>query len=168
VELRFSEHAAERMRERAIDAAEVAEILSHPEDRHPSADEPTQTVVIGRTPAGRQLFLVVIGSDPVLVVTVAERHQPPRRYPGAVLVTYDPEGNATYVKLSDATVATTEQFGDSLAVDLDNTGEPVGVELLIAPATATSATLAPLVRSYPSLSVIEDLLHRLTLAANAR
>jgi uncharacterized protein YuzE len=85
-----------------------------------------------------------------------------------VLVTYDPEADATYVKLADATVATTEQFGDSLAVDLDNTGEPVGVELLMAPATATSTTLAPLVRAYPSLSVIEDLLHRLTLAANPR
>jgi hypothetical protein len=48
VELRFSEHAAERMRERAIDAAEVAEVLSDPEDRHPSADEPNRTVVIGR------------------------------------------------------------------------------------------------------------------------
>jgi uncharacterized protein YuzE len=85
-----------------------------------------------------------------------------------VLVTYDPEANATYVKLSDATVATTEQFGDSLTVDLDTTGEPVGVELLMAPATATSATLAPLVLAYPSLSLIEGLLRRLTLAANAR
>ena len=79
VELRFSEHAAERMRERAIDAAEVVEVVSDPEDRHLSADEPTRTVVIGRTPAGRQLFLVVIGRDPVLVVTAAERRQPPRR-----------------------------------------------------------------------------------------
>jgi uncharacterized protein YuzE len=83
-----------------------------------------------------------------------------------VLVTYDSEVDATYVQLSDATVATTEQFGESLAVDLDATGEPVGVELLMAPATATTTTLAPLVRAYPDLSVIENLLHRLTLAAN--
>ncbi|HEY5245151.1 MAG TPA: DUF4258 domain-containing protein [Acidimicrobiales bacterium] len=80
MELWFSEHAAERMRERAVDAAEVAEVLSDPEDRHPSADEPTRTVVIGRTPAGRQLFVVVVAdSDSVLVVTVAERRRPPCR-----------------------------------------------------------------------------------------
>lgn len=79
MELRFTDHAAERMRERSIDAAEVAEVLSDPEDRRPSADDPTRTVVIGLSPAGRRLFLVVVRGEPTLVVTVAERNEPPRR-----------------------------------------------------------------------------------------
>jgi uncharacterized protein YuzE len=83
-----------------------------------------------------------------------------------VLVTYDPEANATYVKLSNSPVATTERFGDSLAVDLDTTGEPVGVELLMAPAAATDAVLEPLVAAHPELARTTDALRRLSSSAN--
>jgi hypothetical protein len=80
VELRFSDHARRRMRQRAIDAAEVAEVLTNPDVRRPSEDAPLRIVVIGTTPAGRELFVVVVSdSDPLLVVTVAERRPAPRR-----------------------------------------------------------------------------------------
>lgn len=84
-----------------------------------------------------------------------------------MVVTYDSEANATYVKVSDAPIATTRQFGDSLAVDLDADGEPVGVELLMAPAQATDAVLAPLLVAYPGLSTVHDALQRLHLSATA-
>lgn len=43
----------------AGDPAEVAEVLTDPDGRRPSADDPSRTVVMGWTPAGRQLFIVV-------------------------------------------------------------------------------------------------------------
>ena len=61
-----------------------------------------------------------------------------------MLVTYDPEADATYVSLTDTPVAKTRQFGDSVSVDLDEVGSPVGVELLMTPASVTSGVLTPL------------------------
>lgn len=84
-----------------------------------------------------------------------------------MLVTYDPEANATYVKLSDAPVATTQQFGDSLAVDLGADGQPIGVELLMAPGRASDDVLAPLLAAFPELSTVRDAIHRLRLPATA-
>ncbi|MHB1711730.1 MAG: DUF4258 domain-containing protein [Acidimicrobiales bacterium] len=79
VELRFSDHARRRMRQRGIDPAEVAEVLTDSGIRRPFEDAPGRTVVIGATPAGRELFVVVDDSDPQLVITVAERRPAPRR-----------------------------------------------------------------------------------------
>ena len=79
VELRFTDHARRRMRQRHIDEAEVGEVLAGPDERRPSEDRPDRTVVIGTTPASRVLFVVVTSDDPVVVVTVAEQRQAPRR-----------------------------------------------------------------------------------------
>jgi uncharacterized protein YuzE len=84
-----------------------------------------------------------------------------------VLVTYDPEADATYVSLADTPVTKTRQFGDSVSVDLDQIGNPVGVELLMTPASVTSGVLAPLIEEYPRLSSVGDVLHRLSLPATA-
>lgn len=84
-----------------------------------------------------------------------------------MLAASDPEADATYVKVSDAPVTTTQQIGDSLCVDLDAEGAPVGVELLMAPARATEAILAPLLASYPELSTVRDALHCPSLPATA-
>jgi uncharacterized DUF497 family protein len=67
------------MRQRGIDAAEVAEVLTDPDVRRPSEDAPGRAVVIGTTPTGKELFVVVSDSDPQLVVAVAERRSVPRR-----------------------------------------------------------------------------------------
>lgn len=84
-----------------------------------------------------------------------------------MLVTYDPEADATYVLLADAPVTKTRQFGDSVSVDLDQAGSPVGVELLMTPASVTGGVLAPLVEEYPKLSSVGDVLRRLSLSATA-
>lgn len=77
--LRFSAHALERMAERLIDEAEVAEVLDSPDAERPSEGREDRTVVVGTTPAGRGLMVVVAGTDPTVVVTVAERRPAPRR-----------------------------------------------------------------------------------------
>lgn len=79
MELRFSHHARERMAQRQIDEAEVAEVLASPTTTYPSQDRPDRTVILGITPAGRVLMVVVTGSHPEVVVTVAERRPTPRR-----------------------------------------------------------------------------------------
>ncbi|MHB1711731.1 MAG: DUF2283 domain-containing protein [Acidimicrobiales bacterium] len=84
-----------------------------------------------------------------------------------MLVTYDPEADATYVLLADSPVAKTRQFGDSVSVDLDQEGSPIGVELLMTPASVTSRILAPLIAEYPRLSSVVGVLHRLSLPATA-
>ncbi len=84
-----------------------------------------------------------------------------------MLVTYDPEANATYVSLSDAPVAETVQLRDSVSVDLDESGEPVGVELLMAPAAATDDVLALAIDRYPNLSNVANALRQIGLPATA-
>lgn len=84
-----------------------------------------------------------------------------------MLVTYDPDADATYVAVSDAPVTETRRFGDSISVDLDEEGTPVGVELLMAPRDATDQVLAPLTDAYPNLITVRDALRRLVLPASA-
>ena len=84
-----------------------------------------------------------------------------------MLVTYDPEADATYGSLTDTPVAKTRQFGDSVSVDLDEVGSPVGVELLMTPASVTSGVLTPLLVEYPRLSGVGKVLRRLSAPATA-
>jgi uncharacterized protein YuzE len=52
-----------------------------------------------------------------------------------MVVHYDAEAEATYVELSDAPWSRTVELIDAyLLVDLDDSGVPVGVEVLDAPA----------------------------------
>ncbi|MBO0691805.1 MAG: DUF4258 domain-containing protein [Acidimicrobiaceae bacterium] len=67
------------MVERSIDSAEVAAVLDSPTSTRPSNDAYDRIVVIGTTPTGRVLMVVITGSDPTVVVTVAERRAVPRR-----------------------------------------------------------------------------------------
>lgn len=77
--LRFSGHARQRMAERLIDEAEVAEVLAGPSETSALEDRTDRTSVTGITPAGRILTVVLAGADPVVVVTVIERRRAPRR-----------------------------------------------------------------------------------------
>jgi uncharacterized protein YuzE len=45
-------------------------------------------------------------------------------------LTYDQEADAVYVYFAEREVAATEEISDSVAVDFDSTGQPVGVEFL--------------------------------------
>ncbi len=44
--------------------------------------------------------------------------------------TYDPEADAAYVKISDATIAETKEIMDDVNFDLDKSGKCVGIEIL--------------------------------------
>ncbi len=45
-------------------------------------------------------------------------------------LTYDQEADAVYVYFAEREVAATEEISDSVAVDFDSSGQPVGVEFL--------------------------------------
>lgn len=68
-----------------------------------------------------------------------------------MMVTYDPEADATYVRVSDAPVASTDPLSDLVAVDVDASGAPVGLELLKAPGTVTESDEATVLDRYPAL-----------------
>ena len=50
-----------------------------------------------------------------------------------MLVSYDTDAAATCVRVADATVAVTVEISDLAMVDLDEVGQPVGVEFLVPP-----------------------------------
>lgn len=45
-------------------------------------------------------------------------------------LTYDPQANAVYIRLSDNTVSETLELSVSTYVDVDEAGSPVGFEIL--------------------------------------
>jgi len=75
-----------------------------------------------------------------------------------VLVTYDPEADATYITVSEAAVATTDALSDLVAVDLDAAGTPVGVEVLKAPGRVDAGDEEMTVARYPRLRAVFDTL----------
>jgi uncharacterized protein YuzE len=69
-----------------------------------------------------------------------------------VLVEYDPEVEATYLTLSEGEPSThVEIQGETVAVDLDEVGVPVGVELLLPPTKVTSRMLSAVSERFPGL-----------------
>lgn len=82
-----------------------------------------------------------------------------------VLVTYDPEVDASYVKVSDAPISSTDNLSDVFAVDLGADGTPVGLEVLKAPGAVTEADEAVVTGRYPSLRDAFDALRRITQPA---
>lgn len=79
MELRFSAHARRRMAERLIDEAEVIEVLDAPAATSVVKDRPDRASLMGTTPAGRVIRVVIARSEPVVVVTVMELRSAPRR-----------------------------------------------------------------------------------------
>jgi uncharacterized protein YuzE len=66
-----------------------------------------------------------------------------------MLVTYDAEVGATYLKLADAVVARTVSVSDLVMVDLDNRGEAIGVEFAVPPSKITAVMLDRLAERFP-------------------
>ena len=77
-----------------------------------------------------------------------------------VIVSYDPDADATYVKVTDAAVASTDSVGDLVAVDLDADGDPVGIEVLKAPGAVSAGDEAAVLGRYPGLRTAFETLHR--------
>jgi uncharacterized protein YuzE len=72
----------------------------------------------------------------------------------SVLVEFDPEVPATYVRLRDDAVARTVEVMDAYCmVDLDAAGQPLGVEILSAPADISDPVFQALATTFPSLDI---------------
>ena len=76
-----------------------------------------------------------------------------------MVVDYDTDAGATYVELAGYDEAradhTVEVVRGLVTVDVDSSDEPVGVEILRAPAEIDEATLQPLVERFPALDLAE-------------
>ena len=68
-------------------------------------------------------------------------------------LTYDREANAVYIRFSGNAIAETVELSESVSVDVDAIGEPIGFEIL----HAASPGLAG-VPALPDTAVLRDLL----------
>ena len=66
-----------------------------------------------------------------------------------MVVEYDTEVGAFYVRVTDGAVARTVEFSPFVSVDLDSDDNVVGLELLCQPAAVTAAERAALGDRYP-------------------
>lgn len=64
---------------------------------------------------------------------------------------YDAEADACYLELNTSPVARTVHLADSVMVDVDEVGEPVGVELLWAQDAIPLEALTLVVERFPFL-----------------
>jgi uncharacterized protein YuzE len=81
-----------------------------------------------------------------------------------MMVQYDTEAGATYVELSDASVARTVSVGDLVMVDVDEHGEPVGVDFAVLPGKITDSMLYAVAERFPPLKDLA--IHREWLLAS--
>lgn len=70
-------------------------------------------------------------------------------------ITYDPATNAVYLRFSDNEIAETLELSESVYIDVDSDGVPVGLEVLNATAELRSG-IPPL----PDAAALKDLMHR--------
>ena len=68
-----------------------------------------------------------------------------------MMVQYDPEAGATYVELTDASVARTVNVGDLVTVDVDEAGQPVGIDFAVLPSKITDSMLYAVADHFPAL-----------------
>lgn len=71
-----------------------------------------------------------------------------------MLVQYDPDVGATYVVLSETPCARTVEVSDLVAVDVDEHGDPVGVEFAVAVHQITESMIAGVVSVFPELKAV--------------
>jgi len=69
-------------------------------------------------------------------------------------VTYDPDANARYLQFSEKEIAETLELSESVYVDVDKDGVPVGLEVL----DASSAIFDDL-PLLPDVAALKDLMH---------
>lgn len=68
-----------------------------------------------------------------------------------MLVSYDVDAGATYVRLSSDDVARTAHVSDLVMVDLNEHGDPVGVEFVVPPAQVSDKMLWAVADRFESL-----------------
>lgn len=69
----LSVHAFRQMQRRSISRDEVAQVIALHDTMYPSAEDPSRTVLLGRTATERRLKVVVETANYEVVVTVADR-----------------------------------------------------------------------------------------------
>lgn len=81
-----------------------------------------------------------------------------------MMISYDTEAGAYYLRLTDHPIARTVHIGDDLAIDLDAAGGIHGVELLCPPSALTDDERADLITRFPAaepaLAELEQLLRQ--------
>lgn len=71
-------------------------------------------------------------------------------------LSYDPDANALYIRFSDEEIAETVEFSDTVYVDIDAEGNPIGFEVL----DASPSWLADM-PVLPEVAALKDVLrHR--------
>ncbi len=87
---------------------------------------------------------------------------------GSMNITYDKQADALYLRLREGKVAHQRVYTDDVIVDLDNAGNPLGIEVLDLTAADATSDLARLVREYGLDPSLPDAIARVrALAPNA-
>jgi len=73
-----------------------------------------------------------------------------------MLVSYDPAARATYVQIHEGAVARTVDITDTVMVDLDASGMPLGVEFLQVPADIPTEVIELVADRFPDFKVLLD------------
>lgn len=74
---------------------------------------------------------------------------------GSPTITYDPDANALYVRFSQGEIAETLELSESVYVDVDSDGVPVGFEVL----DATPELMSEL-PTIPDAAALKDLMRK--------
>ncbi|HEV2439218.1 MAG TPA: DUF2283 domain-containing protein [bacterium] len=83
-------------------------------------------------------------------------------------ITYDKQADALYLRLRDGKAARQRIYTDDVIVDLDDAGNPLGIEVLDLTAADATSDLARLVREYSLDPGLLDAIARVrALAPNA-
>lgn len=86
---------------------------------------------------------------------VIQRGEPETKTMISPRITYDPQANALYMRFSDNDIAATLELSESVYVDVDTDGVPVGLEVLDA-----SSNLMTGLPSVPDSTALKDLMTR--------
>ena len=137
---------------RGITEAEVDEACAvrHVTVHEQAGDRRAGDVIVIRSTlrSGRRLKVVVSADDEQFVITLADQD---RRIGsmGGMVVEYDTEVAAFYVRVREVQVARTVEVSVFLSVDLDADEEVVGLELLCLPSAVTADERAVLEARFP-------------------
>lgn len=149
---RYSAHAERRMAARRIAAGEVEEAWA-PSRRDGDRTGPAAPYGRGRCHpvdggSGLRLKIVVPADDERFVITVADEDEEDRM--AGMVVEYDTEAGAFYVRVAGRTVARTVEISTFVNIDLDVAGTVVGLELLCLPVAVTVEERGLLESRYPA------------------
>jgi uncharacterized protein YuzE len=122
--IEFTHHALERMQERRLSEEDVRHILRFGEGR-PGRRGMWLYEMQAASGAGTRVVVKELGSS-------ARDHCYPAEETimKAPTFQYDPDAEAAYIRMSQGEVAETIEVTESLYIDVDENGDPIGIEIL--------------------------------------